>query len=294
MSNNNPGGRWTGIAYLLATVFGWGLNWPGIKLLLRELPPLFSRGLAGYAAVALLAGIALWRGERLSLPAGALPRMMFAALTNVIGWMGLTLLAMQWLSVAEGALLIYTMPIWAMLLAWPILGERPKLRGLAGLVLALAGIGILLGGRGLALDSGKIIGIVLALVAAALFGLGTVVNRKPSPVQPFASVMWQVGLGCAPLIVFGLLFEPLDFSRTTVTGWSVLAYMTLVPMSLCYLTWFAALRYLPAATAATGMLLTPLIGIVAGAIVLGEPLGWPEAAAIVVTLSGVTLALRPA
>lgn len=294
MPDDNKKKKWVGVAFLLATTVGWGLNWPGIKLLLRELPPLFSRGVAGYAAVALLAGIALWRGEKLSLPPGGLPRMMFAALTNVVGWMGMTLLAMQWLSVAEGALLIYTMPIWAMLLAWPILGERPTLRGLVALILGLAGLSILFGGRGLALDANKIAGIALALAAAGLFGLGTVINRKPLPVPPFASVMWQVGLGCVPLILFGLLFENLDFGKATLTGWSVLAYMTLVPMSLCYLTWFAALRYLPASTAATGMLLTPLIGIVAGAFVLGEPLGWPEAAAIVVTLGGVTLALRQA
>ncbi|MPW16532.1 EamA family transporter [Paraburkholderia sp. CNPSo 3157] len=65
-------------------------------------------------------------------------------------------------------------------------------------------------------------------------------------------------------------------------------YMTLV----CYLAWFAALRHLPPQITSIGMLLVPIMGIVAAAIALGEPLGLKEAVAMTLTSSGVALALR--
>ena len=50
---------------------------------------------------------------------------MLAALLNVTGWMVLMGLALLWLPASEAALIAYTMPVWASLLAWPVLGERP-------------------------------------------------------------------------------------------------------------------------------------------------------------------------
>jgi drug/metabolite transporter (DMT)-like permease len=70
--------------------------------------------------------------------------------------------------------------------------------------------------------------------------------------------------------------------------------MTLVPMGLCYLTWFETLRLISPVSASTGMLLVPVLAIFAAAIILGEPLGSREVAAIAITLGGVTLALRRA
>jgi drug/metabolite transporter (DMT)-like permease len=71
-----------------------------------------------------------------------------------------------------------------------------------------------------------------------------------------------------------------------------MAYMTAVPMAACYLCWFAALRRLPPATASMATLLTPLVGVLAAAVALGEPLGAREALALDLTLGGVSLAIR--
>lgn len=284
--------RWIGFACLGVTALGWGLNWPAIKLLLREWPPLFSRGLAGVTAAVILAGIVLARGERLSVPREAVPRLLFAAFTNVFAWMGFTTIAMKWLSVSEGALLVYTMPIWATLFAWPIRGMRPMSRDVIALVLGLAGLVVLFGGQGFAFSHDKLVGIFLALAAAILFALGNVLNRSEIPLSPIALVAWQVGLGCFVMFLLGLTFEKLDFSGLSSTGWTVMVYMTIVPMGVCYLSWFETLRRLPPAPASTGMLLAPVIGVVSAAFVLGEPLGGREMIAMALTLSGVTIALQ--
>ena len=209
--------------------------------------------------------------------------------------MGFGTMAMKYVTVGEGALIAYTMPIWAMLFAWPFLHMRPSLRDVAALVLGIAGVALLLGADGFAFDAGKLIGIALALACAILFALGNVLNRAPLPMPPLVVVAWQVGLGCFVMLILGVAFEQPELLRAiTRCGLACFVYMTLVPMGLCYLTWFETLRRLPPTSASTGMLLVPVIGVVSAAFILGEPLGLREVAAMVLTLGGVTLALQKA
>ena len=280
-----------GLIGLVVTSAGWGLNWPGMKLLLREWPPLFARGAAGLAAAAILALLA-WRvGERLAFPRALLPQLALASFVNVFAWMGFTTLSLRWLTAGQGALLVYTMPIWAMLLAWPVLGRRPSARHVAGLALSIAGIVTLFGGD-TALGIERLPGVACALGAAFLFALGTIV-LKPLPLPAFAAVAWQLVLGCAPMIVLGLLFEHPDFGALTALGAGLMAYMTIVPMGVCYLTWFAALRRLRPETASMVTLLTPVIGVSTAALFLGEPFGARQVAAVALTIAGLALVIRP-
>ncbi|KND61153.1 Permease of the drug/metabolite transporter (DMT) superfamily [Candidatus Burkholderia verschuerenii] len=269
--------RLTGFLLLLVTAIGWALNWPAMKILLREWPPLFSRGVAGVAAAILLGVIATSVGENIRVPREWMPRLLLASATNVFAWMGFSTLSMKWLSVSEGALLVYTMPIWSMLLAWPIAKRKPSTAGFGALALGLAGVVVLLSAHGFDFDSDKFAGIAFALSAAVLFALGTVITHTPMPIPPISLVAWQVGIGCMPMVLLGWFIEHPSFSALHADGWAVLIYMSLVPMAVCYLAWFATLRRLPADIASIGMLLVPIMGIVAAALSLGEPLGMREA-----------------
>lgn len=282
--------RQFGHLLLLATAVGWGLNWSVLKFVLQDWPPLFARGAAGLLGAAVLAAIALLRGERFTVPRKAWPRLARAAGINVFAWMGFTALSLNWLKVSEGALIAYSMPIWAMLIAWPLLGERPDRRSLSALALGIAGVCVLMGGPDLA--TSKMPGILLALAAAILFALGTVTARKPIP-MPFAvSTAWQVALGCLPMVVLGLLLEQPDVLALSRQGLCGLAYMAIGPMALCYLTWFAALKRLPASAAATGMLIVPVVGAMSAVPLLGDVVGMRQLIAFALTLGGVGLALR--
>jgi len=290
MSNHTA--RWAGLSLLAITCTGWALNWAFIKLLLREWPPLFSRGVSGVAAAVVLAMVASLRSESLKVPSGAWGALLIASFTNVFAWMGFGTAAMVDLSISEATLLVYSMPIWAMLFAWPMLGIRPHAREFAALALGIAGIAVLFAGQAFALDAGKIAGIAFALAAAILFALGSVRTKAPLPIAPVAQVAWQVGLGCLPMLLFGLVVEQPDLAKLSSTGATVLTYMTLGPMGLCYLTWFAALQRLPASTAALGTLTVPVIGVIAATLVLGEPLGVRQIIAAALTLGGVALAIK--
>lgn len=262
-----------------------------MKVIMRELPPLFARGAAGMTAAIIIAVIAVTLGERLTVPRNVMGRLAAAAFFNVFAWMGFSTLSLRWLSAGQGALLVYTMPIWATLLAWAIMGQRPTAKGLVGLALCIAGVSLLFGGHDTALGIDKLPGALLALAAAVLFALGTIVSG-PLPLPPFASLAWQLAIGCAPMVAFGLLFEQPRLSAVTPLGWTLMAYMTIGPMGICYLTWFAALRRLPPATASVATLLTPVVGVTAGALFLGEPFGLKESLAMALTVGGVALVLR--
>ncbi len=117
-----------------------------MKLVLCEWPPLFARGTAGLAAALGLAFLAKARGECLTVPKRSIGSLLAAATTNVFVWMGFPSLSLLWLNVSEAALLVYTMPLWVTLLAWPFLEDRPTRSGLAALALGISGMGVLLGG----------------------------------------------------------------------------------------------------------------------------------------------------
>src|SRR5207244_4426457 len=150
-----------GLMFLAITSVGWGFNWPITKYLLSELPPLTLRGTTGVIGACLLAALALARGQSLKVPVRMLPRLMLAALLNVTGWMVLMGLALLWLPASEAALIAYTMPVWASMLAWPVLGERPTLLRTISLVMAFAGLATIMGGNGFSASVEKLPGILM-------------------------------------------------------------------------------------------------------------------------------------
>lgn len=281
-----------GLAFLLVTATGWGVAWVVFKIILSEWPPLFARGVAGLTAAAMLGAAALVARQSLAVPSGARVRLALAAFVNVFVWMGFTSLSLKWLTVTEGTLLTFTMPLWASLLAWPVLGERPGWMGTVALAMGFSGIALLVAGPGLALDLTQLPGILLALTAAVLFALGSVMARTPLPLPPLATAAWQTGLGCLPMVVLSLLFERHQIGPLSLKGALSMAYMALIPMATCYLSWFAALRRLPASTAAMGMLLVPVIGTASAALVLGEPLGQRQILSFALVIAGVALGLK--
>lgn len=282
-----------GLALLLFAVVGWGSNWAPLKLLLRELPPLTARAWAGLAAAALLALVMRARGVDLRVPRGLWPRLCLAALLNITAWMGLVSVALQWLDASEGIVLAYSMPVWAALIAWPVLGEKPTLYRVLALACGVGGVALVMAGNGFDLGTGKLPGVALCLVASVSFALGTVITKRwPLAMAPGAAVVWQVALGMIPLIGGALLFEQPRVAAVSAGGWVILAYMAVVPLCLCYLAWFAALRRLPASLCTQGSLLSPVVGMMGSALLLEEPFGPRQVAAFLLIVVGVVLAVR--
>ena len=285
--------RRKGLLYLMVMAVGWGLNWPAMKFLLSEFPPMTMRCLSGFLAAACAIAVARRRGENLRPPRSQYgPLALFTAL-NFTAWMGLITVALLWLPASEAAIIAYTLPIWAVLMAWPILGETPTPIRLVALALGFGGVAILFAGQPIATSAAQWPGIVCVLAASILFALGSVLSkRRPLAMPPFAAIGWQVGLGTLPLLILALATETPDWQQVTPLGWAGIVWLATVPVIVAYAAWFQALQLVPASTAAISMLLVPVIGVFTSAIWLGEPLGIRQLAALALTVAGVSLASR--
>jgi drug/metabolite transporter (DMT)-like permease len=280
-----PGSRLTGVACVLATALGWGLNWPATKFLLTTCPPLSARGVSGIAAGLILFGVAALRGETLSVPRHLWGRLTAAALLNVSAWMGLTTASLLWLPAGQAATFAYTMPVWVVLFSWFLLNERPGIRQITAVVLGICGVLVLVGESGFSVQEN--------LSAALLFAGGTILSKKaPIPLPRIALTAWQVALGCIPLLACGLLFEHARFDQLALIGWIALAYTAVVSMGVCYLLWFAALSRLKPSSAAIGTLLTPVVGVTASSLALGDPFTLSQAISLGLVAAGILLAAR--
>ena len=282
-----------GFVLLVIASVGWGLNFPIMKHLLTEWPPLSSRGLCGILGAVALAMIAVLRQQSLRVPDKMRLHLVLVSTLTIGGWVAFMGIALLWLNASEAAVLAISTPVWVALLARPILGERLSLVRAVALAVALAGITVLIGGNGIDASVEKLPGIACALAGAVCVALGTVLTKHfPLAMPPLSLAAWQIGIGCVPIAIVGLALEQPQLAALSPVGWASMVYMTLIQFCLCYVCWFAALERLPAATASIGTLLVPVVGVLGASAMLNEPLGLREIAALAFTLGGVAVALR--
>lgn len=286
------GTRAEGVALVLFTACSWGISWPVAKFLLEQLPPFSMRTAVGAIGCGFAFAVALARRERIHPPHGQWGWLVVFAMLNFGLFIVLTTQALVWLTASEAVIITYTLPIWASVLAWPLLGERPTIRKGAALVLGLSGVALLVGVGSVEATWAKLPGVALGFTAAWLFGLGTVIaKRHPLKMPPATGVAWQAAIGTIPVGVLGLWEAP-SWNEVTAVGWGAATYIGTIPLTVAYLAWFRALRLVPASTAATTVLVSPVMGVLGSALMLGEALGPRQIVALAMTVTGVALAAR--
>jgi drug/metabolite transporter (DMT)-like permease len=168
-----------------------------------------------------------------------------------------------------------------------------SLARILALLMAFAGIAALMGGNGINASMEKLPGIVMVLIGAAVFAVGTITaKRLPIAMPLIASTALQIGIGCVPVALAGLVFEHPRIEALSAQGWALMVYMTLIQFCVAYVCWFAAIERLPASVAAIGTMAVPVIGVLVSAAALHEPLGLGQVGGLVFTLVGVALAAR--
>ena len=184
------------------------------------------------------------------------------------------------------------MPLWAALMAVPMLKERLTATRLGGLALGLAGMGFLLlpDLPRLAID---LLGPLYMLMAAVSWAFGTVAFKMHRWSAPTATVVaWQLVFGAVPVILGALLFDR-DFPLASVSwlAWAATFYATAICTVFCYWAWFRVVEIFPASVAAIGTLAIPVVGVWSGAVALGEPVGLMELIALALVLAALAVVL---
>jgi O-acetylserine/cysteine efflux transporter len=173
------------------------------------------------------------------------------------------------------------------------LGERPSLRQVAGVSLAVAGIGAIAAGRahGVPLQA-----VALGIASAASWGCGNVVTRAARPKRPFSLLVWSSVVAPVPLLGLSLIFEGTArwesaASSIDASGIAALAYVVIVSTSFGYGTWYRLVSRHPASTVAPFTLFVPIVGILTAWLVRGEHPTWGELLGCLIVLVGLALAL---
>jgi drug/metabolite transporter (DMT)-like permease len=283
----------TGFLFLAVTAGSASFNWPVMKYLLSEWPPMATRGLCGTCGALLLTIIAIGMKQTLAVPRAIWPRLYLAALLNITLWVVLMGFAMLWLSASEAVIIAYLMPVITTFLAWPLLGERITLVRIIALFIAFASIAALMAGNGIDASWAKLPGLVMALITAIAYALGTILLKKwPLGLPPVSSAAWQLGLGCFPALVWGLIYDRPDPAALSAVGWTFIVYNIVIQQCAGYVCWLAALHRLPASVAAITTMVVPVGGVLVSAAWLHEPLGPYQIAALICVVGSVALAVR--
>lgn len=276
-----------GLFLLAALSFCWGMNWPIMKVVLSEIPPLYFR--AGCLVLGGLGVLAIARasGHTIAVPEGKWPRLMVLSLFNIIGWNVPAVYGVSLLPSGRAALLGYTMPLWSSMLSVWILGEKLTPRRLLALFLGLGGIVALMGGSLEGMLQAPI-GIACMIIAAWSWALGVVLLKRLPILMPTTALTgWTMLIGGLPLIFIAL---PLETSRLVLPSfWPTfgLIYNVFLAFMFCYWAWNRLVLMLPVAVSSVSSLVTPLIGVAGGTLLLGETLGWQEGVAALLILAAV-------
>ena len=187
------------------------------------------------------------------------------------------------------------MPLWAALIAWVFLGERPGLR--VFLAVAIGGVGVtLLIVNGIDAYARAPLGFALGLMAGVGWAAGTVIlKRRPVPASPIVLTGWQLLIAAVPVVACALALGDRQWFLPSTTTIVVITYITLVPIAMGNVAWFAIVGRLPANIAAMSAIMVPVVAMISGAIVHHEPLGLVQWVAMLCCVAGLGLALvKPA
>lgn len=276
------------LAALALVALIWGYDWVPMKIGTQNAGPFtFAALITFIGAIALFAVMALLR--RSLRPKAFWLTAAFGLLQTSAFW-GLSMWALYSGGAGKTSVLVYTMPFWLLLIAWPVLGE--PVRGLqwVSVVLALAGMVAVLEVWNLHGLFSNLLAVGAGIVWAASSVLVKII-RKRHEVDPLSLLAWQNLLGSIPLIVVALI---------TATGgptWNAsfvfaLVFNVLPANALAWVLWLYVLHTLPTGTAGMASLSVPVVGVIAAWIQLGERPGVPEAvgmALIVAALSILTV-----
>ena len=245
----------------------WGMNWVVMKTANTFFPPItFVAYRFLFGALVLLS---VWFWLHLPLPKKKYWPWIF--LTGILQ-MGLNNIAAQTSMLTLGAgmvsVLNYSMPIFAAVMAHFLLGERLTWRKGAGIVLAIAGMAVLMDVHA----GGDVTAICIGLLSAVFWGLASIfVKLKLSDVNAISLTTWQMVCASLTLLVYTTVVPqgPVIWNKESIL---CLLYNGVLASALAFFLWSWILQHIEVSKASVAVLAVPIVGVVGGILCLGEPM----------------------
>ena len=282
-------------AIVVVLCLSWGFNQVAVKLAIHDIPPLTQGAVRSVVATLLVAGWCRLRGIPLFASDGTLTPGLFAGFLFGIEFI-LIYQGLAYTTATRAVLFIYLAPFFVVLGARIFLpADRFSAWQWLGLGLSFAGMLVAFGVPTPALDPRQTLGDIL-MVVAALFWAGTTLTLKASrlnTVSPEKVMLYQL-IVSAPMLALAACFmgEQVTHMPSAIAV-GALAYQTVWVVSVTFVIWFWIIKNYSANRVSAFSFLTPLFGVAAGHLVLGEPLTWAFAAAVALVAAGLALVNRP-
>jgi len=262
------------LAYLIVCI-AWGSTYIAIRVAVRSLPPFAMAGTRFLIAGALLAAYVYWR--QLRWPDG-LRGVAYVAACGVLFFLfgnGLVVWALQFMPSGTTSIFVVAVGIWTAVFDALVPGGtgRITMRVGVGLVMAFVGSVLLVGTNAAQILRADLRGPIALTIASMAWAMGTVLmKRRPSPANPFANATVQMMAGGAALLLAGLLLGETTRVAPTTEGVAAFVYLIVFGSLAGFGAYAYALHYMSPTAMGTYAYVNPVVAVIFGRILLGEPI----------------------
>lgn len=283
-------------AVLIITLLclSWGFNQIAVKLALPDMAPLLQATLRSLGATPILLIAARMRGVRLfvrdgTLGIGIICGALFA-MEFILIYRGLL-----WTTASRAVVFLYTAPFFVVLGSVLFLKERLSLAQGLGLALSFLGVVLAIGVPQASVDASVIFGDALLLLAGVGWASVTVLVKatKLARIAAERTLAYQVVISVPILGATALLFGERFGGMPGPVALASLAYQTVWVVGITFLIWFHMVKTYSASRLSAFTFMTPLFGVVAGHLMLGDPVAPVFVLAVALVLAGLVLVNRP-
>lgn len=273
----------------------WGFNQVAVKLALPDIPPLTQAWIRSAFAALFIWFYARARGISLdmrdqTLGAGIVCGILFA-IEFIFIYRGLL-----YTTASRAVLFIYCAPFVVVLGShFLVPNDRFRWTQWAGLLMSFAGLVLAFGVPTPAANANQLLGDVMLLGGGIAWGLTTLVIKSGSLAHaaPEKTLQYQLVISAVILAAFAWLFgERVTHAPGAVALWS-LVYQTVWVVAVTFLIWFMMVARYSASRLSAFTFLTPLFGVFAGYVVMGDPITPAFAGAVALVIAGLILVNRP-
>jgi O-acetylserine/cysteine efflux transporter len=242
----------------------WGYQFVAIKVGVAEFPPLFFLGLRFLAMALLLVPFAK-KPTRQELGPIAVISVFLGGLNFGLFYVGLGLGSGSLSAVAYQLATPFTV-----LLAWPLLAERPSLMTSSGVLLAFLGVVVLAAGPGL---SANALPILLVVGAAFAFAVANVLTKRHGPFDPLMLTGWSSLFTVPQVMLMSLVLEHGQWATLATAdklGWLALGYTIFIGGIVGFGLWFWLIARCTMSRVAPFGLLLPVFALISSVLFLGD------------------------
>ena len=282
-------------AVAVVLCLSWGFNQVAVKLALPEIPPLIQAAFRSTFGALIVVAWARARGVKLMEPDGTLIPGIVAGILFGLEFL-LIYRGLVWTSASRASLFIYTAPFVVVIGArWLLPGDRFDRWQWTGLLLSFAGMLVAFGVPTPGGDRYQLIGDLMLVLAGAAWAATTLLIKASRLVRVSYEKMllYQLIVSAPMLALCAQAFGERVVEPPSAVALGSLLYQTVWVVAVTFLAWFALIQRYSASRLSVFTFLTPLFGIAAGHMVLGDPLTPAFALAALLVLAGLVLVNRP-